>query len=73
MLKNNTRVIDLETNVEWRVDARTKGPDHVSPEGKHTATWVVVLSNRAGERRFVPEQRVWEFFKDPSKDSNVTS
>ncbi|MGV3617045.1 MAG: hypothetical protein ACO1SV_17095 [Fimbriimonas sp.] len=66
MLKNNTRVVDLETNVEWRVDARTKGPDHINADGKQTASWVIVLSNKAGERRFVPEHRVWEFFQNPS-------
>lgn len=64
MLKNQTRLIDIETRGEWRVNARTKGPD-VTKEGKTVATWVVVLSNRAGERRFVPEHRVQEFFKLP--------
>lgn len=65
MLKNQTIVIDLETRGEWRVDARTKGPDHVGADGKLAATWVVVLSNKQGERRFVPEHRFKEFFEVP--------
>ena len=65
MLKNRTLVIDKETKTEWRVDARTKGQDIVNPEGKLTSTWVVVLSNKKGERRFVAESRVWDFFQLP--------
>jgi hypothetical protein len=64
MLKNQTQIIDIETRGEWRVDARTKGPEVVK-DGKPVSTWVIVLSNRKGERRFVAEHRVWEFFQLP--------
>lgn len=66
MLKNQTKVIDIETNQEWRVDRRTRGQDApVGPGGKVQPTWVLILSNREGERRFIAEGRIWEFFKLP--------
>ncbi|HSI72059.1 MAG TPA: hypothetical protein VK934_02685 [Fimbriimonas sp.] len=64
MLKNQTKLIDLETEQEWLVDRRTRGQDiDNGPMGKPTQTWVLILKNRMGERRFVPEKRVFEMYK----------
>jgi hypothetical protein len=66
MIKNSTKLIDIETNLEWRVDRRTRGEDiDNGPMGKPTQTWILILKNRMGERRFVPEKRVFEMYKLP--------
>ena len=62
MIKNSSRLIDLENNGEWRVDKRTRGHDIVTND-RPVQTWVLILSNSKGERRFIPETRVWEWFK----------
>ena len=68
MLKNQTKIIELEDNSEWRVDRRTRGEDIPNgPHGKPIQTWVLILKNRDGERRFVPEKRVWEWYKLPEQ------
>jgi len=70
MLKNLTKLIDIETNQEWRVDRRTRGEDIVAgPFAKPQQTWVFIMSNRNGERRFVAEGRVWEFFRKPDGEA----
>ena len=69
MLKNQTKIIEIESNTEWKVDRRTRGEDILNgPLGKPTQTWVLILVNRTGERRFIPEKRVWEWYKpiDPA-------
>jgi hypothetical protein len=64
MLKNLSKVIELGTEEEWRVDRRTRGQDvENGPGSKPTQTWVLILSNKEGHRRFVPEGRVWEFYR----------
>jgi hypothetical protein len=64
MIKNQTKLIDLETNLEWRVDRRTRGEDiDNGPFGKPTQTWILILKNKMGDRRFVPEKRVFEMYK----------
>jgi hypothetical protein len=65
MVKNLTRMIDIETEMEWRVDKRTRGHDRIVPGSKPMATWVLILSNREGERRFIAEDRITEFFRLP--------
>ncbi len=64
MLKSQTKLIDRETSTEWRLDCRTRGRDVIvdgKPDPKQT--WILVLVDRQGHRRFVPEARVWEFFE----------
>jgi hypothetical protein len=64
MLKNQSTVVDRETGVEWRVERRTRGRDvDNGPDNKPTQTWVLVLTNKLGHRRFVPEGRITEFFR----------
>lgn len=64
MLKNQTRLIDRETATEWRLDRRTRGEDVVvGGNAKPVQNWILILTNRQGHRRFVPEARVWEFFE----------
>ncbi len=70
MLKNGTKLIDIETETEWRIEARTRGKDIQRPGEKPCASWVFVLSNRAGERRFVAEKRIEEFMRLPESESS---
>ena len=66
MLKSQSKLIDKEDNTEWRVDRRTRGQDLEGGQfDKPIQTWVLILTNRAGERRFIPEGRVWEWFRLP--------
>ncbi|MBN9504233.1 MAG: hypothetical protein BGO01_01865 [Armatimonadetes bacterium 55-13] len=63
MLKSLTKLIEKETEMEWRVDRRTRGKDVENEKGKLTQTWVLILSNKEGHRQFVPEHRIWESFR----------
>ncbi|HEY0868674.1 MAG TPA: hypothetical protein VGE01_14915 [Fimbriimonas sp.] len=64
MLKNTKSVIDIETEASWRIERRTRGADIVTgPNAKPTQTWVLILTNKEGHRRFVPEARIWEQYK----------
>ncbi len=64
MLKSLTKLKETETNEEWRVERRTRGKDLENAKGgKPIQTWVLILSNSLGYRRFVPEARIWEFYK----------
>jgi len=67
MLKNQSLIVDKETGVEWRVERRTRGQDiDNGPTSKPTQTWVLVLTNKQGHRRFVPEGRITEYFETAS-------
>lgn len=64
MIKNQSKLIDLDTELEWKVDRRTRGVDiDNGPLERPTATWVLVLMNSKGERRFVPETRVLDWYR----------
>jgi hypothetical protein len=65
VLKNQTRLIEIESNVEYKIDRRTRGADVPAsgPFETPKPVWVLILSNRKGEKRFVSEQRIWEFFR----------
>lgn len=70
MLKNLTTVIDIQDNSDWRIDQRTRGRDiDNGPGTKPSQTWILVLSNKKGERRFVPEARFNEFFRLPETEA----
>lgn len=63
MIRNQTVLIEKENNSKWKVQRRTRGQDIVNgPYEKPTLTWVLVLENGTGERRFVPEGRIFEFY-----------
>jgi|GEM_PF-3185701 len=64
MLKSLTKLRDLETKEEWRVERRTRGKDLEGPKGgPPIQTWILILNHPLGYRRFVPEARVWEFYE----------
>jgi hypothetical protein len=64
MIKNVKSVIDIETESAWKIERRTRGVDIVTgPTSKPTQTWVLILTNKHGHRRFVPEHRIWEEFR----------
>ena len=63
MVKNHKSVIDLETQSHWKIERRTRGAEVDTGSGKPMQTWVLVLTNRQGHRRFVHEHRIWEQFK----------
>lgn len=71
MLKSLTKLTDIETETEWRVERRTRGKDLEGEKGgKPIQTWTLILSNRLGHRRFVAESRVWESYRlaeEPTK------
>ncbi|AIE84688.1 hypothetical protein [Fimbriimonas ginsengisoli] len=63
MLKNQSTVVCKETGTEWRIERRTRGQDRDGgPGGKPIQTWVFVLTNKLGHRRFVAQERMAEFF-----------
>jgi hypothetical protein len=72
MLKNQATVVDRETGVEWRVERRTRGKDiDNGATAKATQTWIYILTNREGHRRFVPQERMAEFFNlEPNTPSS---
>ena len=64
MLKSLTKLKDIETESEWRVERRTRGKDLEGHKGgKPIQTWILILSNPLGHRRFVPEARIWESYR----------
>jgi hypothetical protein len=64
VIKNQTKLIDLETELEWKVDRRTRGIDiDNGPHKVPTQTWILILVNLRGERRFVPEKRVMDLYR----------
>ncbi len=64
MLKSSTRLIEIETGGEWKVERRTRGKDAqgVDP-AKPVQTWILILVNAKGHKQFVPEERVWVLFQ----------
>lgn len=63
MIKNLTRMIDLETGERWRVQKRTRGTPRQLSADEIQLTWVLVLVNKEGDRRFIAEERMLEFFR----------
>ncbi len=64
MVKNQSKLIDIETQHEWKVERRTRGVDiDNGPRALPTQTWVLILVDPKGERRFVPETRVFDLYK----------
>jgi len=71
MLKSLTKLKDLETETEWRVERRTRGKDlEALKGGKPIQTWILILANQLGHRRFVPEARIWEFYRLAEEPQN---
>jgi len=68
-IKKNDRFLDIETGAEWIFDCKTRAPGKDNgPKEKPTMSWTYVFFNRAGERRFIHEQRVDTVFRsnDPA-------
>lgn len=64
MIRNQTTLIDNDTEVRWKVDRRTRGNDVDNGRfQKPTQTWILILLNSKGERRFVPEAKVLESYR----------
>ena len=69
MIKNNSKLVELETSVAWKVERRTRGADvDNGPHAEPTRTWILVLTNAQGGRRFVPEKRIFEQYSLVSTD-----
>ncbi len=62
-LKKNDRLIDIENNSDWTFDCKTRAPDTKGPDNKLVVTWTCVLTNKTGERRFIPESKMAGLFK----------
>jgi len=63
-IKKNDRFVDIETGAEWIFDCKTRAPDMSNGPGvKPTMSWTYVFFNRAGERRFIHEQRMDATFR----------
>jgi len=66
MIRNQTTLIDKEDDAPWKVARRTRGQDIDNGAlNKPTQTWILVLMNSKGERRFVPEARALEQYRLP--------
>jgi hypothetical protein len=63
ILKKNDRLVDVENNSEWTFDCKTRAPDTRGPDNKLVVTWTYVLTNKTGERRFIPESKMNTLFK----------
>jgi hypothetical protein len=64
MIKAATRLIEIETGKEWKVERRTRGKDGVGPDAsKPLQTWIFILVNTKGHKQFVPEERLWVLFQ----------
>ena len=64
MLKNVKNLVDLENESTWKIERRTRGAEiDTGPASKPMQTWVLILTNKQGHRRFVPEHRIWEQFR----------
>jgi hypothetical protein len=64
LLKKNERLVELETEDIWVFHCKTRGPDIDNGPGlKPTATWICILSNKVGDRRFIPETKIGELYK----------
>jgi hypothetical protein len=62
--KNSGKIIEIETGSEWTIKARTRGKDQPGTDPtRPLQTWILILSNAQGHRKFVPEGRLWELFK----------
>jgi hypothetical protein len=63
MIKNQTKLIDLDTELVWNAQ-RTRGVDiDNGPLERPTQTWILILTDSKGERRFIPEGRVFEWYR----------
>lgn len=63
-LKSLTKLIEIETGTEWKVERRTRGKDAEGPDpSRPLQTWIIILSNAMGHRQFIPEERVWTLFR----------
>jgi hypothetical protein len=66
-MKPTSVFIDLETEQPWTLVQRTRGADVDNGATKApTPTWIMILTNPKGERRFVPEKRVLEWYRRPT-------
>jgi hypothetical protein len=64
MIKNQTQLVDNETQLTWKVLQRIKGQDMLTGQfEKPKSLWVLILVNQQGERRFIPEHRVLESYR----------
>jgi len=63
-LKANTKLIEIESGKEWRMERRTRGQDVAGPDSAvPKQTWVIILANAMGHKQFIPEERIWTLFK----------
>ncbi len=63
-LKSSTKLIEIESGKEWRVERRTRGKDGVGPDpSRPLQTWIIILANPMGHKQFVPEERIWKLFR----------
>lgn len=63
-VKASTRLIEIETGTEWRVERRTRGKDADSGDPtRPLQTWIVILKNAMGHKQFVPEARLASLFR----------
>lgn len=64
MIKAGTRLIEIETGQEWKVERRTRGKDAIGPDSaKPLQTWIFILVNAKGHKQFIPEERMWVLFQ----------
>lgn len=63
-IKASTRLIEIETGAEWRIERRTRGKDGDSGDPtRPLQTWIVILKNAMGHKQFVPEARLSQLFR----------
>lgn len=63
-LKSTTKLVEIETGKEWKVERRTRGKDgERSDNGRPLQTWIIILANPMGHKQFVPEERIWTLFR----------
>ena len=63
-IKASTRLIEIETGQEWRIERRTRGKDGDSGDpSRPLQTWVIILKNAMGHRQFIPENRLATLFR----------
>jgi len=63
-IKAATRLIEIETGLEWRIERRTRGKDGDSGDpSRPLQTWVVILKNAMGHKQFIPESRLATLFR----------
>jgi hypothetical protein len=62
--KSTGKIVEIESGSEWTIKARTRGKDLPGTDpNRPTQTWILILANVHGHRKFVPEGRLWELFR----------